>query len=234
MVKKVAWVLGWCAWITFCYLMSKAIVVELFRAFGLIGTGDTLINTILTILVYAVMFAMSYGGARLAREYIKLPKIKELAGMARRVHWKDLGQAIIYIALYLCVLITVMMSFRMLFPELANEEQNLGYSKVGNNAWQLALIFMSLVIIVPVVEELIMRGLLFGRLRSKISFWPTAIIVSLLFALAHGQINVGIDVFILSLFLCYVREKTGAIYAPIFMHSIKNLLGFITAYILVL
>lgn len=221
-------------WIVACYFLAQYATLGIFSLLGLTGTNDTLMNTILTAVVYVVMLAISFGGAYAVREIYKLPKIKELAGFTRRINWKDLGQGLVYVALYFCVLVVVMIVFQMLFPDLAGEEQSVGYSKTGNDFWQLSLIFFALVIVAPVAEELIMRGLLFGRLRSKIPFWPTTIMVSLLFALAHGQINVGIDVFILSLFLCYVREKSGAIYAPILMHSIKNLLGFLTVFVLVL
>ena len=234
MVKKLFWACAWCLWITFCFFLTQVIVAYALSLFGPIESGDALANTLLTTVIYIIMLCMSFGGACLVRERYQLPGLKSLAGMLRRINWKDVGQALTYIALYFCALVIVMTAFQMLFPELAGEEQNLGYVKTGNEYWQLILIFVSLVIVVPISEELIMRGLLFGRLRSKISFWPTTIIVSLLFAVAHGQINVGIDVFILSLFLCYVREKTGAIYAPILMHSTKNLIGFLTVFIMIL
>jgi membrane protease YdiL (CAAX protease family) len=135
-------------------------------------------------------------------------------------------KAFLTFLLYIVALVGVMWVFALLFPELSEQEQDLGFEKSGNGFSQLKLIFVSLVIIPPVVEELIMRGFLFGRLRAKVGFWPATIVVSLIFALAHGQVNVAIDTFVLSLFLCHVREQTGAIWSPIIIHTLKNLLGF--------
>lgn len=232
MVKKVAWVLGWCLWIVFCYYASQFVAVRTFSLFGLRGSGNTLINTLLTALIYLLMLGLSYGGAYLARKNIDLPDTKELTGLTRDIKWKDFSEAIVYVLLYFCVLVMAMVAFQLLSPTLANESQDVGFSTVNNNLLELTLIFLSLVIIAPVAEELVMRGLLFKQLRSKIPFWATSLIVSLLFAIAHGQINVAIDTFILSLFLCYTREKTGAIYSPIIMHMMKNLIGFLALYVL--
>lgn len=234
MVSKIFWACGWCLWTIICYFLSQIIVVEVFSLFGLIGSNDTIINTLFATFVYAIMLGLSYGGVYLVRKSYKLPKLSEMAGLTRRINWKDLGQAIVHVTLYFCVLIVAMMALQMLLPELANEDQDVGFAKSGNDLWQLCLIFFSLVVAAPIAEELVMRGMLFGQLRSKLSFWPATILVSLLFALAHGQVNVGIDVFVLSMFLCYVREKTGAVYAPIMMHSIKNLVGFLVVFVFVL
>jgi len=232
MVKKILWVGGWCVWITVCYFLAQALVVAVWWVLGLdASTNDALPSTLLTAGIYGLMLALSFGGAYLVRKHLELPKVAELMALTRQIKWRDVGQAVLYALAYFGVLVVVMVAFQMLFPELANQEQDIGFAKTGNDWWQLVLIFIALVIIAPVAEELTMRGLLFGRLRAKISFWPTTIIVSLLFALAHWQINVGIDVFILSLFLCYVREKTGAIYAPVMIHILKNLVGFLALFV---
>lgn len=236
MVKKIFWVGGWCLWVTICYLASQFAVANLSSLFSINSSNSVLISTLLTIFIYTVLMVLVFGGIFLVYKNLKpnLENFKKLTGLTRKINWKDFWQAIITIILYFCILISVMLIFQMLFPEFANENQDVGFVKSGNNLWQLALIFISLTIVAPIAEELVMRGLLFGKLREKISFWPSAIIISLLFALAHGQVNVGIDTFILSMFLCYEREESGATWTSILMHSIKNLVGFLVSFVFVL
>jgi membrane protease YdiL (CAAX protease family) len=49
---------------------------------------------------------------------------------------------------------------------------------------------------------------------------------SVLFGLIHGQWNVGVDVFVLSMVACSLREVTGSIWAGILLHMLKNALAF--------
>ena len=71
------------------------------------------------------------------------------------------------------------------------------------------------------------RGMLYGGLRrSKMPWWGAAVIVSALFGLAHMQWNVAIDVFVLSMVACYLRELTGGIWAGFMLHMLKNGLAF--------
>lgn len=117
------------------------------------------------------------------------------------------------------------------------KEQEIGFeqAKSGGGLW---LVFASLVIIPPIIEELVFRGFLFGGLRTKLNFaWATAI-TSVLFAIPHlfatsdGLLWIAaIDTLLLSLVLCYAREKTGALWAPIGIHAVKNSLAFLFVFV---
>ena len=112
-----------------------------------------------------------------------------------------------------------------------NQAQDVGFSRylVGLDR---IFAFISLVILAPIFEELIFRGWLYGKIRKKVSLLPAILIVSILFGCMHGQWNVGVNVFVLSLFLCGLREFTGTIYASILLHMIKNGLAFYFMYVL--
>ena len=66
------------------------------------------------------------------------------------------------------------------------------------------------------------------------------IITSLIFASPHllesgsgGLLWIaGIDTFVLSLVLCWVREKTGRLYAGMGIHALKNTVAFISLFLL--
>lgn len=77
------------------------------------------------------------------------------------------------------------------------------------------------VIVAPVSEELIFRGLILGKLK-KYGYVFTTIIVSLLFALMHGNLPQSIPTFIVSLFLCWVTLQSNSIIPAISIHMINN------------
>jgi len=225
--KKVFYCLSWVVWLIFCYFLSQFIISFLSELSFIEIQSKEITMLVISLLVYlATLVLFVLGPWLLRKKNVPTKKITELLGLNRRIKIDDFKKGLGTYLIYMLVLVGVMMIFNLLFPELSAQEQDLGFAKTGNNPWQLIVIFLSLVVVPPVFEELIMRGVLFGQLRSKVSFWPAAIIVSILFAIAHGQINVAVDTFILSLFLCNLREKTGAIWAPIIVHTLKNLLGF--------
>ena len=57
--------------------------------------------------------------------------------------------------------------------------------EIGTVPWQLALTVFSLVVLAPLGEELLFRGLLLRALAQRLRFWPAATITSLAFAAAH-------------------------------------------------
>lgn len=126
-----------------------------------------------------------------------------------------------------------------LFPHLnLSQKQDLG---VDTAAAGQALIpmFIALVIIPPFVEEFIMRGFLFTALRSRLSFAWSASIVSILFGLAHitqsdnGLFWTGaVSFFMLSMVLCYLRERTHSLWPSIGVHMLQNGVAFTFLYIL--
>jgi membrane protease YdiL (CAAX protease family) len=120
--------------------------------------------------------------------------------------------------------------FAVVFSINLQQQQDIGYT--NPNGFELALIFVALVGLAPFVEEVLFRGFLFAAFRRTFGFWLGAIGVSLLFGVAHGQANVGIDVFVLSMFLCYLREKTDSLWPSIALHVLKNLVAFTLLFII--
>ena len=90
---------------------------------------------------------------------------------------------------------------------------------------------MTLVIVAPIAEEVLFRGYLYGKLKGYVPAIWAALATSLLFGIAHFQWTVGIDVFILSMFLCGLRSLTGSIWAGILVHILKNALAYYILFI---
>lgn len=112
-----------------------------------------------------------------------------------------------------------------------DQAQNVGFA-TGQDGFGLAMVFISLVVIPPIVEEVLFRGFVFKGFQK--SFHPVlaAILTSVIFGLAHGQWNVGIDTFALSLALCYLAYKTNSLWPSVLLHSLKNLIAFILVFVI--
>lgn len=126
-----------------------------------------------------------------------------------------------------------------LFNLDANQAQQTGFETARSTS-DLALTFVSLVILPPIVEEIVMRGFLFSSLKRNLTVVRATIVTSVIFAIAHLQFDSGapllwvaaIDTFVLSLVLCYLREKTGNLWAGIGLHAIKNGLAFTVLFLI--
>lgn len=113
----------------------------------------------------------------------------------------------------------------------ADQEQNVGFSGYFITTSDRIFAMLAIVFIAPIAEELIMRGWLYGKLRNKFKIPLAIFLTSILFAVLHGQLNVGISVFILSVILCGLREITGTIWSGMLLHILSNGIAFYALYI---
>ena len=91
----------------------------------------------------------------------------------------------------------------------------------------LAIRVFGIVVLAPLLEELVFRGLLFQLLLGRIGPAPTVIGTALVFALAHGQYR-GLDlaqVLVDGLVLGLARLRTGSTRVPFWMHALGNALA---------
>ena len=107
-----------------------------------------------------------------------------------------------------------------------NQEQEIIFTQASGNL-QIALAFMALVIIAPIVEETIFRGFMLPAFARRFGIVPAAIFTSLLFGAIHWQLNVGIITFIMGLLLSWLYYATRSLWPAIMFHSLKNLLAFV-------
>lgn len=169
----------------------------------------------------------------------KRSNLKEAASL-RKPQPQDLLAAVLgfiaYIVIY-AVILTIASSLTSLNTE---QEQAVGFAHDVKGIG-LVMAAVSLVILPPLVEEVMFRGFLFTTLRRKLSFAWTTAVVSIIFGLMHlfgggsGSVIIWIaflDTFVLSLVLCYLRERTGSIWASIGLHMLKNCIVFVNLFII--
>jgi uncharacterized protein len=90
------------------------------------------------------------------------------------------------------------------------------------------VVMMSLlefVVLAPLFEELVFRGLVFGTLRRRFNWMASAGISAGIFAIAHGYGALGfISVFWSGLLWAWIYEKTGSLLPSMLAHAANNLL----------
>lgn len=157
-------------------------------------------------------------------------------GLGRRPVWSDLSKGIGAFVIFYIILAALFAMLVALVPEVQSkldEPQEIGFNALNSNLDKL-LAFVSLVILAPIGEEIMVRGYLFSGLRSRWKFIPSAVITGLVFGAAHLQPEnpgalvwgAALSTFILSLVLVYLREKTGALYSGILVHGLNNAVAF--------
>ena len=85
--------------------------------------------------------------------------------------------------------------------------------------------WLTAVLMAPVLEEIVFRGLMYTRLKKGLPAIAAAIVTSLAFGIAHGTIIWFIYTFIFSLVLIWVFEKFQSLGACIALHMAYNLSG---------
>lgn len=97
----------------------------------------------------------------------------------------------------------------------------------------MLLSFFDLIVLAPVLEEIVFRGLLFATLRRGLPFGAAAITSALVFALGHGYGGAGLaSVFWMGVVLAWVYEKTGSVVPGMIVHGASNLLAVLAVILL--
>lgn len=85
--------------------------------------------------------------------------------------------------------------------------------------------WLAAVLMAPVLEEIVFRGLVYTRLKKGMPVIAAGIVTSILFGIAHGTIIWAIYTFIFSLVLIWVFEMFQSLAACITLHMAYNLSG---------
>ncbi|MBU3176875.1 CPBP family intramembrane metalloprotease [Clostridium estertheticum] len=84
---------------------------------------------------------------------------------------------------------------------------------------------ISVIIVAPIYEEIIFRGILLKGMSKKTNPAVAIVVSALLFAVVHMNIPQGINAFLLGLVLGFIYLNKKSIYLSIFAHFINNVLA---------
>ena len=238
-----AWLIILPVWTYGVFVLVQFILAWI--AEGLIAVGVPLASmnqvtfvTIISVLAYglAVFFVVwlpyKLWGKRTTRKELGVPDLPV---------WMDIFLSVPAYIVYMIVSSIVMMIAVRTMPGLdVTQAQELPFSQTMlATQWQITLAFVVMVVLAPFAEELLFRGYLYGKLRRFAPAIGAILVTSLAFGAAHlwtggsGPLQwaVALDTMVLSLMLCTLREYTGAIWAGVLVHAIKNGLAFYLLFI---
>lgn len=220
-------------WVAVAFLASNYTIIALVTVMNLLGVSPenylrpAAFDATIAAAIYSLTIAIAIGapyifGRRTSRQTL---------GLQRLPSWVDIGLSVVAFIAYALIVRAVLSLVVLTVPEFPIDQvQDVGFEALGTRADNI-LAFATLVVLAPIAEEVLFRGYLYGKLKNHIPAIVAAIITSLVFALAHSQLNVGVDVFVLSLVLCGLRSLTGSIWAGVLVHMIKNGLAYYLLFI---
>lgn len=91
--------------------------------------------------------------------------------------------------------------------------------------WRFGVIAFSSLILAPLAEELLFRGVLFNAFQKPFGKLGATIGVALLFAALHWNILNFLSLFLMSIMLQKAVEQTGTLRTAVWMHLLNNLVS---------
>jgi len=224
------------AWVAVSFVGAQLLVSLVIIGLRSLGVQFSALNpSIFETLAAASVYVLSLAIVILVPWWVRRSvTTKADLGLARLPSWMDMGLAPAGFVVYLLTSAIVMYLLTTYVPGFNGAEpQEIGFDNLSNR-FEYLLAFFTLVVVAPIAEEAIFRGYLYGKLRKRAPLWVGMVVTSILFALLHMNwndgvlqgLNVAVDVFVLSLVMCSLREVTGSIWAGILLHMMKNGLAF--------
>lgn len=102
-----------------------------------------------------------------------------------------------------------------------------GYQEANANFYgsTLVLELISSALMTPILEELVFRGIIFGRLKTMLPKIPAIVVSALIFAAVHLNIVQFIYAFLLGLALAILMDRADHVYPAIIGHVTANLIA---------
>jgi membrane protease YdiL (CAAX protease family) len=185
--------------------------------------------------VYLLLSAVSYGAILFACFRIAAPVARECGGMSKAFGWRrptaeDLGIGVAWAAGSFVVRLIVMVIVVLAIPALRGA--NSSNVSVAHHASVAAIIALGLaaVVIAPPVEELVFRGLVLRTAMRWLTFWPAALLSSVLFGTLHtyevntlaGATVLGLAITVFGLTQCLLVRWKGRLGPAIVSHAASN------------
>lgn len=149
----------------------------------------------------------------------------EMFGMRQMSVWRALWVAVGALVVVLLVMAGIVHLMEQHFfdgkwPDTGVQEpvalfqQSTGVAKV--------LLALAMIIVVPVYEETVFRGFLYGVTKRFTDRWFAAILTSLIFACVHRYVGGLVPLFVLAMGFAVAYELTGCLLVPMLMHALFN------------
>jgi membrane protease YdiL (CAAX protease family) len=91
--------------------------------------------------------------------------------------------------------------------------------------FELAAVFLMGALILPVLEEVVFRGIAYQSLRTKANPWLAIPVSAAIFAAVHMDISAFLPIFVCGCALAYAFERTKNLRLPILIHCLNNIIA---------
>ena len=235
---KWRWVILLPIWTYAAFWLAQIVVLVLQGAImslgvPLQGVNQTLLITTISALVYILAVVIVIGVP------LWLWRRRTTATEMGASDWPAWMDLLISVPAYVVYMIASAITIAIVSTSLSgfelSSDQQLPFSQtmLGAN-WHYVMAFLTLVVFAPLAEELLFRGYLYGKLRKSAPIWLAVLVSGLAFGLAHLwggpgselQWLVMIDTMVLGVMLALLREYTGAVWAGVLVHALKNGIAF--------
>ena len=140
--------------------------------------------------------------------------------------WNAIGQGFRGLLLALPLVALVGWVVEQIWPQAGGSNPLLEQVLDSRNGTALALLAITAVVLAPLFEELLFRGLLLPVLGGYWGNFAGVVISALVFALAHLSLSEAAPLFVLGLGLGWVRLRSGNLSSCVVMHGLWNGLTF--------
>lgn len=144
-------------------------------------------------------------------------------------HWKKapalLGLAVVFYLAALPLLWFYSALYQIFLQQFGHEFflQDVAQVLTAPATWPVrAALFFIVIVVAPVFEEIIFRGILLPFFVARAGFWPGIALISLLFAGLHWHLPSLLPLFLLSVMFCLAYARTRSLLVPMGMHIAFN------------
>lgn len=126
-----------------------------------------------------------------------------------------------WLTCYPFLVLMLMLNQAMVPPDSEALQDNLKRFMTEEGAASDPIVWLCIVVALPIAEEIMFRGALYGGLRRLMPRGAAMVFVGVLFGLLHDGPTL-LPVATLGIALAYVYERTGSLLAPCILHSVHN------------
>ena len=124
----------------------------------------------------------------------------------------------------------VMALVRVMFPAIFENYDRIVEAVSLQQGHPLVILFL-VGVLGPIAEEVLFRGVIYGKLREGLTILQAAIISGAIFGIYHKNMVQAIYATIFGIILAYVFEKTGTLWGAIMTHMLFNLSSYLITWL---
>ena len=171
-------------------------------------TWMTLVTHVLSFIIFALIWR---------KERVKLPRFENNKLNTVKI------LAVIFISIGVCYALSLLSVITGFYRHIGT------YEEIVEQLFDapIALQFILLVIVAPVMEEIMYRGVIFNRLNSWMPTWVAVLISSALFGVMHLNFYQGVFAFLAGILFCVLYVRYRNMWIAIIAHAAFNLAAWI-------